>query len=179
MMADVRLKIAPPWVTYVNQTIALFGEDSEVDVNYDNAARALTLRVSNDRKASAIARLLPSVKEYGNEALTVTVVPPNGGDLTDYEWHSNKELFDAAFENNPVYCTAVRIDTIFSNDITYVVFKNKVVQFFNDNLNDLHGNVSTLYQEIAHDVFDMTSLNGVMFCTDIEAKVGMPLGEWP
>lgn len=108
-----------------------------------------------------------------------TVVPPNGGDLTDYEWHSNKELFDAAFENNPVYCTAVRIDTIFSNDITYVVFKNKVVQFFNDNLNDLHGNVSTLYQEIAHDVFDMTSLNGVMFCTDIEAKVGMPLGEWP
>ena len=34
-------------------------------------------------------------------------------------------------------------------DITYVIFKNCVVQFFNDNLNDAHGLISTLYQNIA------------------------------
>ena len=54
MMADVRLKIAPPWVTYVNQMIALVGEDSEVDVNYDNAARALTLRVPRTEKRAQL-----------------------------------------------------------------------------------------------------------------------------
>lgn len=60
---------------------------------------------------------------------------------------------------------------------TYVVFKNCVVQFFNDNLNDPHGIISTLYQEIAEEVLE--SVPNTYYCTDIEHKLGMPLGEWP
>lgn len=65
---------------------------------------------------------------------------------------------------------------------TYVVFKNCVVQFFNDNLNDPHGIVSTLYQDIAAEIFaDMPfpQDGGICFCTDTEHKLGAPLGEWP
>ena len=51
-----------------------------------------------------------------------------------------------------------------TNPLTYVVLKKEVVQFFNDNLNDIHGLETTLYQTIAKDVFDGT---GVFFCTDI------------
>ena len=62
------------------------------------------------------------------------------------------------------------------NVLTYVVFTNKVVQFFNDNLNDIYGNVTTLYQEIASDVFDIES--GVFFCTDFKKEVGNER-QWP
>ena len=54
---------------------------------------------------------------------------------------------------------------IFSNPITYVVFVNEVVQYYNDNLSDIHGLRSTLYQEIAKDIFE-TRL-GVYYCTDL------------
>ena len=66
---------------------------------------------------------------------------------------------------------------MFAYNTIYVVFKNRVVQFFNDNLNDIYGNISTLYQEIASDVFK--EISGVNYCTDIEERVGAPLGEWP
>ena len=63
---------------------------------------------------------------------------------------------------------------------TKLVFKNCVVQFFNDNLNDAHGLISTLYQEIADDVLVNIDFHGVYYCTDVEVgKLGKPLGEWP
>ena len=64
--------------------------------------------------------------------------------------------------------------------VTYVVFKNCVVQFFNDNLNDCHGIVSTLYQDIASEVFGDAGVTNVYYNTDVEVgKLGKPLGEWP
>ena len=64
--------------------------------------------------------------------------------------------------------------------MVYVVFKNCVVQFFNDNLNDAHGLISTLYQDIAADILDGPGTIGVYYCTDVEhGALGMPLGEWP
>jgi len=44
-------------------------------------------------------------------------------------------------------------------------------------LNDIYGNTSTLYQDIAAEVFE--DQPGIFYCTDIEGKVGKPLGEWP
>lgn len=63
---------------------------------------------------------------------------------------------------------------------TYVVFKNCVVQFFNDNLNDPHGVVSTLYENIADEIFkDIQFPNdGVAFCTDIERNLGVSSDNW-
>ena len=64
--------------------------------------------------------------------------------------------------------------------MVYVVFKNCVVQFFNDNLNDCHGVISTLYQDIAADVLTGEGAQGVYFNTDVErGQIGKPLGEWP
>lgn len=44
---------------------------------------------------------------------------------------------------------------------------NKVVQYFNDDLGDAHGVCSTLYQEIAKDVFG--EHEGIFFCTNLPA----------
>ena len=64
--------------------------------------------------------------------------------------------------------------------MTYVVFKNCVVQVFADNLNDCHGVISTLYQDIANKILTGPGAEGVFFNTDVErGQLGKPLGEWP
>lgn len=176
-MTGVRTKISPPWITYVNELNQLFMHDEECRVEYDNDDVVVKLYVDSPAKAAALAELLPNEVDYGNVSLQVQVIPANGDDEFEYT-PTARELFEMAFANNPVFTGCVEIGGIFSNTLTYVVFKNKVVQFFNDNLNDPHGNISTLYQEIAKDVF-ADNIRGVCYCTDIESKIGMPLGEWP
>ena len=58
----------------------------------------------------------------------------------------------------------IDIEGVFVNPIHYCVFKKEVAQYWGDNLGDPHGNVSTLYQEIAKDIFGESG--GVIFCTD-------------
>lgn len=189
-LKNVRLKLSPPWVTYANKIKAMFQNDPEITIEYKSTPfPKVKLFVDNEEKAKAIYLLLPCCKEIGNVTLCITVVPPNGCDIEeiiDYncEKTSIKELFDVAFDRNPVYAYSKEIVGIFSNPFTYVVFKNKVVQFFNDNLNDIHGLISTLYEDIARELFThddcipaITSEN-VFFNTDIEEKVYDMPSEW-
>lgn len=178
MYKDIRLKLSPPWITYVNEIKAMFGNDPEISIVYDNEEVAVRLYVDNAKKAEAIAMLLPEEAWFGNVCLGINVIPANGKDFEALEKITNDIVFSIAFENNPVFAYSKTITGILSNNITYVVFKNRVVQFFNDNLNDIYGNVSTLYEDIARELFEDTVLQGVFYCTDIEEKVGM-INNWP
>ncbi len=174
-MTNIRLKLAPPWVTYVNEVKALFDDDPQVRVVYDNDTVELKLYVEDAKKAEAIRTLLPESKPFGNVSLTIKVIPANVGNY-DFSRYTFRQLFDAAFDGNPVYSFSRDIDSIFMNVLTYVVFTNRVVQFFNDNLNDIYGNMTTLYQEIASDVFETGE--SVFYCTDIKKEVGNER-QWP
>ena len=174
-MTEMRLKLAPPWVTFVNEVKALFEEDPQVRVTYDNDFVELKLYVEDAKKAEAIQKLLPDTKWFGGVDLTISVISANVGNY-DFSKYTFGQLFDEAFKGNPAYSFSKDIDSIFSNVLTYVVFSNKVVQFFNDNLNDIYGNMSTLYQEIASDVFDVEG--GVFFCTDVKKEIGDEK-QWP
>ncbi len=173
-MNNVRLKISPPWVTYVNEIIALFDEDPQIAINYNDKKRSLVLATNNGNKAEALRRLLPWQKEFGNVILKIGI----DGPTTNIAFPTNEDLFNTAFEGNPAFAYAISIEGILTN-FTYVVFKNTVVQFFNDNLNDIHGIVSTLYQDIAAEIFEDANLFAVCYNTDIEHALGKPLGEWP
>jgi len=176
LMSEIKLKLSPPWITGVNYIKALFGADPDINITYDNDKVEVKLFVNNADKADAISQLLPTERWFGNVVLTITVVPGNN----EYKrFATNKELFDTAFDRNPVYAYCKEVQSILSDRITYVVFKNKVVQFFNDNLNDIHGLISILYEDIADELFEDANLYGVFYNTDIEEMVGMPLGEWP
>ena len=203
MSTAVRLKISPPWITYVNKLNALFCEDPDIKIVYDNNKITVRLYVNDGEKAEALYRLLPENKIFGNVILQIYVIPSNKEDFKSLDVKNLPEvdpfvmekylegnsilhnastltLFNTAFEGNPVYAFGYPVEGILSNTITYIVFKNCVVQFFNDNLNDLYGNISTLYQDIAADVFKKDDeVQGVFYCTDVEHKVGKPLGEWP
>lgn len=178
-MNDVRFKISPPWILYVSQLNALFSNDPDIKVEYDDDKVEVRLYIDNTKKAAALMYLLPFRKEFGNVDLNIIIIPSNHMVVEKVDLTTNQDYFEAAFENNPVFASTHVVEGIFANNITYVVFKNRVVQFFADNLNDIHGNISTLYQKLAKDVFNMENISGVFFCTDIEEKVGKPLGEWP
>lgn len=162
------LKLSPPWNTFVSELKALFGEDPGIKIQFDEDNYEVKLFVADPEKADALTQLIPAQRIYGNVALTVTVVPAN------YMEESNADLIEAAFKGNPVLKQVLCLKTPFG-EYDYAVFRKDVVQFYNDNLCDPHGNESTLFEDIARDVFGS---GDVFFCTDSE-KVGKPLGEWP
>lgn len=179
-MNDVRLKISPPWVIYVKKVEALFDGDPQIACNVDcsSTSPSVVLACNNGDKVTALQQILPTEVKFGNVTLIVRVdgIPSNRA------FKNKKELFDTAFEGNPVYAYSVSPadDGYQWFSMVYVVFKNTVVQIFSDNLNDCHGIISTLYQDIAAEILTGEGIQGVYFNTDIEAgKVGKPLTEWP
>ena len=72
-----KVKVSAPWVTYYHQLQALFGQDPEINVAFDNDTRQITLYVNNTNKAEALERLLPAEKQYGNVVQKITIVPAN------------------------------------------------------------------------------------------------------
>jgi hypothetical protein len=178
-MSDVRLKILPPWTLTIRKLEALFDGDPQIAFNTDfsGAHPTVVLACNNGDKVAALQKLLPDEVVFGGVTLKVTIdgVPSNRAFVT------KKELFETAFSGNPAFAYAVIPgDDSWWISTTYVVFKNYVVQFFADNLNDCHGVISTLYQDIAKELLTGEAAQGVYFNTDVErGALGKPLGEWP
>ena len=151
------MRICPPWVQYANAVNALFYYDEDIKVDYNDNSKELKLFVENGVKADALTKLLPEKKEFGNVTLNIAVVPAD-------EEESSASLFRNAFSSNPVVSDVVVNSEMFSNPMTFVEFIPEVVQYWNDNLGDLHGNRTTVYEEVARDVFG--ELPGVLFCSE-------------
>ena len=185
-MADVRLKLSPPWVTYVNKLQALLDGDPLIAFNIDygnEKGPIVVISVGNGDKVTALQKLLPTEKTFGNITLHIVV----DGKPSNRAFATIKELFEVAFDKNPAFAYAISPveEGYWYPNMTFVVFKNCVVQFFNDNLNDCHGIISTLYETIADEIFEDWKANYtgggmVYFNTDVEVgNLGKPLGEWP
>lgn len=156
------LRILPPWSTFINKIKELFKADPQIIVNTDFNSEhpSISLATNNPDKASALLKLLPEEKVFGSVTLKINV---DCYTFSNKAFTNMKELFKTAFYGNPVLVNIIESDSWYA-PFTYVVFKNEVVQFYNDNLNDPDGYSSTLYQDIASEVFN--DLNGVAYCTD-------------
>lgn len=152
------LKLSPPWDTFVRELKALFGEDPDINIQFDEDKYEVKLFVADPAKSDALTQLIPAQRIYGNVALSITVIPANKLEET------SADLIETAFKGNPVLKQVMRLRTPFG-EYDYAVFRKEVVQFYNDNLCDPHGNESTLFENIARDVFSITD---VFFCTDVE-----------
>lgn len=151
------MKLVSPWVNFYREIEALFMQDPEVNVVYDEAANHLKLFVDDARKADAIRQLLPTEKTFGNVKMTIEVVPANDGAK------ATVDVIQEAFRDNPVLSYIYKAQTPLG-EFDYAVFRKEVVQYYNDDMGDLNGNRSTLYQELAKDVFGTDK--GVYFCTE-------------
>ena len=179
-MNEPRLKILPPWTIVIRKLEALFDGDPQIAFNTDFSGEhpCVILACNNGDKVTALQQILPEEVIFGNVRLKVIV----DGTPSNRAFTSKVELFDTAFSGNPAYAKSVcpAEEGYQWIGTTYVVFKNCVVQFAADNLNDCHGIISTLYQDIAEELLSGIATEGVFFNTDVErANLGYPLGEWP
>lgn len=151
------LKMVSPWMNYYQEVKALFERDPEIKIVFDEDNYEIKLYVEKPSKAEALIQLLPTERQYGNVTLKITVIPANtdGSEVMDLFWD--------AFDGNPALAYVEDSPGI-GAPFNYVVFENKVVQYHNDDISDANGLRSTLYQEIAKDVFG--DIQGVSFCTE-------------
>jgi hypothetical protein len=156
-----KLKLSPPWSIFYDKIRAMFIKDPEVKVVMEEESYTIYVFVNNADKSSAIAQILEQEKKFGRITLKVQVPPPDGCEAVTFR--DGVELYKAAFENNPRLSFIQPKTSIFDTSF-YVVFKNEVVQYFNDDISDIYGNCSTLAEDIARDIFVGDLPN---FCTDV------------
>lgn len=155
------IKKSAPWVTYYREVNELFKKDKDVFVVFDEENVELKIYVKDQIKASAIQYLMPTEKEFGNVVIKIDVIPANGKELREVSTSNIVTIACDAFRDNDAVYMVTDVSAMF--DLVYVVFRKEVVQFFDDNIGDINGNCSTLYEVIARDVFKDI---GIKYCTD-------------
>jgi hypothetical protein len=151
------VKLAAPWTIYANKVEAMFKEDKDIKFEYDDDKKVITLRVNENDKAEALAELLPAQKNFGNVTLEIRVIPANE------VGQKSMDLFRKAFKGNPAVSQITSVDTLWGT-LGFVVFKPKVIQYYNDAMFDLNGVKSTIYEDLARDLFGENG--GIYYCTE-------------
>ena len=158
------LTLSSPWEIWYKKLNEFFKYDKEITILFDRDNYVIKLFVANGEKWAAIRQLLPEHIQMGNIDLKIEVVPPNRLEGANNEIGN---VYEAAFKNNPVLSYVKKVDNvgIFPLGITYVVLEKKVDQFFSDDISSINGYTSTLYQDIAKDIFGQPE--NVYYCTNI------------
>ena len=164
--------LSGPWYSFYREVNELFKNDKQVHVVLDDEHFELNIYVENANKAAALEYLLGSERVYGELTLYIKVIPANN--LTkSHRVRNNMDLpslYRDAFNGNTIVELIEDVSTLYSNDMCFIVFRKEVVQYFTDDLGDYYGQRSTLWQDIANDVFEQK--NGIFFCTSKNSFTG-------
>ena len=154
-----KVNLVSPWMNYFHKLEAMFREDPAIKLQFNKEDFVIKIYVEGESKASALSQLLPESVTFGNVKLYINVIPAN-------KLESSLSLFEKAFEGNPALSFVMSVSGASTNNFDFVVFKKEVVQYYDDNLGDINGIRSTLYQDLAKELFG--SPDGVYYCTDKE-----------
>lgn len=166
------IKSFPNWTKFYHEVEAFFRYDPQVHVVFDEPADVLCLYVDDELKAQALDMILPSSVTFDSITIDISVVATiNTGRFLEHQ-----NVYEVAFRGNTAFSFVKTVKGILPEDLIYVVFKKTVVQYFDGNLYDVYGQCSTLYQDIAKNIFVNTP--NVYFCTDNSTIMGY-VGEWP
>jgi len=157
-----KVKLSPPWIIYYQKLTAFFKRDKEIHVLYDEEENHIKLYVNNDIKAKALETLLKTEVQFGNVTLTIEIIRPNTRSVSSTADIKNNII--NAFDRNDAFDFMAVAEGIFTNPLIYVVFKPEVVQYWTDDLGDYNGLRTTLFQEIAKEIF--VEIPNVCYCTD-------------
>ena len=158
----VNVKLEAPWYTHAKKLKALFERDPDITVGeiyeFPEGAEAqygLDIEVRNHEKFVALDRALPSVKEFGNVKLAITLYDEENAAV-----NADISLYETIFAGNPILDRVEDVTDHTGTHLGYVIFKPEVIQFFDDDISSFSGKWSGLAQDIADEVF-----RGVYFCT--------------
>ena len=154
-----KLKLISPWIDYYRKVEALFRADDDIEVNYDDDQKVIKLLVEGTpSKIDALTRIMPEKVSFGEVELCIEVVPAN------QEIKDDLELLACAFAGNPAFSFGCHHESVFGT-MLYAVFAREVVQYYSDKINEYRGLTSTLYADIAKEIFKDT-VHGVFFTTE-------------
>lgn len=159
-MRKNNVDLSAPWIAYYEKLCLLFKKDPEVSVVFkqdEDGDKKIEIYVSNNRKAEAISKILPCYISFGNVIVPIIVLPSND---EDEDWIYN---FMDAFDGNEIIDDIAQ-DMGLTRDMNYVIFKKEVAQYYNDNIQSVDGFSSTLYEDIAREIFKDAPA-GTFFCT--------------
>ena len=156
--ATKKVNVSAPWWTYYRKLDALFGKDQEIHTTFMEDEKRIIFRVENHDKAEALTKLLPGTVTFGNITVTIHILVPDG------ETDTRAELIKKALKGNPVLSYDQAVEGVMTNPLHYFVMRNEVAQYWNDNLHDINGMESYLYEDLAREIIGED--DGVMFCTN-------------
>ena len=159
MEENKSMKLCPPAVNLCRQIEAFFREDPDVDVRMiqrEDGDATISLLVAGAAKAEALELLLYGEKTFGSQTVSIQVVPAN-------QKESLADLYRDAFAGNPAVLAIHESEGPILDGSTFILFKPEVVQYVNDDIGDLNGIHSTLYQYLADKIFE--ERDGVFFNT--------------
>lgn len=161
-MGNPILKLSPPWNTYANKIKAIFENDADISIEYNesNTNPTIKLYVENSTKADALQQLLGTEKKFGNISLTITVIPANK------EFNNQIEILKAALNGNPII-TQIETYDAFGGEMTFCEFRKEVIQFPNDDCSDLNGNFNGLAEDLAREIFVGAINPQINYCTAV------------
>jgi hypothetical protein len=137
--------LSSPWMTYYKKLVALFGDDPELNVLWNDDTKSITIESTNTFKIMALEKLLNPVVTFGNITVTVSCRVKDGAE------ESLSAIFKTAFAGNPHFKGIIEKKVV-AMDETFVLFKNEVIQFFNDDTTDYYGNWNGLSEDIMRDI---------------------------
>lgn len=140
--------ISSPWMTYYKKLVALFFDDPELEVKWNEDEKSIIIESTNTFKIMALEKLLEPTVTYGNVTITVKCLVKDGSE------ESVASIFRTAFAGNPHISEVIEQETMGCIDQTFVLFKPEVIQFFNDDLTDYYGNWNGLSEDIMRDVIN-------------------------
>ena len=152
------MKLCPPWIKLYREIQAMFEKDDDIKVVLDEYD--VRVYVRTQEKADALEKILNYEYKFGSIVSHVNVIPAN---MEKKLASGEPELFTVAFDGNDALSRVIPISSPIG-DFVYIVFTKEVVQYFNDDLGDINGLCSTLYQEIAKDIF--ISRPNLFYCTE-------------
>ena len=155
------LKKSSPWMAFYREVDALFKYDDDVFVVFDEENFCLKIYVNGNLKPNAIQYMMPTERVFGNITINIEVIPANAEEVDNLKNVDLVEIAHEAFNGNGAVEDIIEIEMPFIS-LVYVVFEKSVVQYFDDNIGDINGNCSTLYETIAKNVFNDV---GLRFCT--------------
>jgi hypothetical protein len=155
--AKKKVNVSAPWWTFYRKLEALFEKDQEIHTTFQEDEKRIIFRVENLDKAEALADLLPGTVTFGNVTVTIYI-------LSDGEMDTRAELIKKALKGNPVLSYDQAVEGVMTNPLHYFVMRNEVAQFWNDNLHDINGRESYLYEDLAREIIGED--DGVIFCTN-------------
>lgn len=149
-MNKEKMTLCTPWYEFYNEVNAFFKEDKDVHVELVEHPYVLKVYVDDSEKADALAVILPEEKILGNIHVKIEVIPADGNLKGNFGY--DLDAYRRAFKGNGAVVDFQHVEA-FGWVFDYIMCKPAVVQLENDSMKNPWGLVSTLYENLADDIF--------------------------